>query len=238
MDLSQAGSTFRAIRRLRGTSKIEGKATGRQLDFRFTASASATAGSTSRPMENRSAGRRTPTALRVGSAGTAGRAVVHAAHAPRRRQNRRRLDPNLITYAIRRRRATRPAHPQMAHGPDPSRLQYERTRATSERSLRPGPISPRISSSWASMARPRRHSATTRVSITPTSTTSERAPTEDFPAPTAKAPRWSARRCTTSRKLSDRPLPGRRAFSGGFLTYSLLMNFPEAMAGAFRSPPA
>ncbi len=36
MDLSQEGSTVKGQYALRGTSKIEGKATGRRLDFRFT----------------------------------------------------------------------------------------------------------------------------------------------------------------------------------------------------------
>ena len=46
MELEQAGDKVKGRYALRGTSKIEGKVTGRRLDFRYKASAPARAGST------------------------------------------------------------------------------------------------------------------------------------------------------------------------------------------------
>lgn len=116
MDLSQEGSTVTGQYALRGTSKIEGKATGRRLDFRFTSFRNGQGWFDLSPDGKSLSGAASSDGF-AGWFGWNGRpAPSFTLHTPL--VAGKIVDgstANLITYAIRRRRATRPA--TCANGP-------------------------------------------------------------------------------------------------------------------------
>ena len=235
MELTQTGADVQGKYALRGTSKLEGKATGRQLEFKFNSFRSGHGWFDLSPDGKTLAAPPTPTASPVGSAGAARPAPSFVRHAPL--VAGKIVDgstQNLLTYSVHAPEGLQGrCHAKwptvlILHGSNMNGRSYVDT----------------IAAAWPDIARdfiilgingetPVRLGDDPRFNYTYVNYVGN-STFKGFPGTDRESPALVSQAMYELKEVYpiDYYLVGGHS-QGGFLTYSLLMNFPESMAGAF-----